>query len=94
VLVKGFLGARVMTVAALDVIAVAWRGGGPVAVLSQVGAVVVLAVVFALADREEPGVLLDTQSCCSNLTTWSGSCLRARGRGDGLAASAAGGHRA
>jgi hypothetical protein len=31
-------------------------------VLSQVGAVVVLAVVFALADREEPGVLLDTQS--------------------------------
>jgi hypothetical protein len=29
VLVKGFLGARVMTVAALDVIAVAWRGGGP-----------------------------------------------------------------
>jgi hypothetical protein len=36
--------------------------GGPGAVLSQVGAVVVLAVVFALAGREEPGVLLASQS--------------------------------
>jgi hypothetical protein len=74
VLVKGFLCARVVAGGGASM----WspllelRGGGPVAVLSQVGAVVVLAVVFALAGREEPGVLLDTQSCCSNLTTLVG----------------------
>lgn len=61
------------------------------AVLSQVDALVVLAVVFALAGREGPGVLLAAQSGCKNLTTLVGPRLRALA-GRGLAASVGRGH--
>jgi len=64
VLVKGFVGARVRMLGGASMWSpfVRRRGGDPGAVLSQIDAVVVLAVVFALAGREEPGVLLAAQS--------------------------------
>src|ERR687898_2675110 len=61
---QGFVGARVRCAVGVSMWSPAGRQreGGPGAVRSQVGAVVVLADVFAIADRGEPGVLLDTQS--------------------------------
>lgn len=72
-LVKGSVGALisrcVVAVRAGLVTVVGWVALVSRAGLTHVDALVVLAVVFALAGREGPGVLLDAQSCCENLAT-------------------------